>query len=116
MRHLLSRRAGPALLAGLLAVGLVTSASRPAAADLGDEELRAAVAAARDRVYPALVNILVVDRVVSQGRERRALSAGSGVMRTASSAVTSMSSASAVSVVSAALSRRATAVLMSRDG
>ncbi|MEZ6026510.1 MAG: PDZ domain-containing protein [Planctomycetota bacterium] len=80
MRHLLSRRAGPALLAGLLAVGLVTSASRPAAADLGDEELRAAVAAARDRVYPALVNILVVDRVFSQGRERRALSAGSGVI------------------------------------
>ncbi len=80
MRHPFRRRAGLVLLAGVLGVGSFAYGARPARADLGDAELRAAVAAARDRVYPALVNILVVDRVFSQGRERRALSAGSGVI------------------------------------
>lgn len=63
------RRPLAGLLVVLLAVpALLAAPLRPAAAGVGDEELRAAVAAARDRVYPALVNILVVDRVFSQGR------------------------------------------------
>ena len=44
------------------------------------DPVKQAVAFARDRVYPALVNILVVDRFFSQGRATRAIAAGSGVI------------------------------------
>lgn len=59
---------------------LLGASGRLAAAEPSDDALRRAVAVARDRVTPALVNILVVDRYFSQGRESRSLSAGSGVI------------------------------------
>ena len=45
-----------------------------------DDQLRQAVALARDRVYPALVNISVVTERLAGGRATRDLGAGSGVV------------------------------------
>jgi len=66
--------------AGLL--GLLTFAT-PAvvrAEEGGIERLRGAVAYAKQKVYPCLVNISVVARQFRQGRETRGLGAGSGVI------------------------------------
>ncbi len=46
------------------------------------DALRADIARARERVYPALVNIKVVTRYFAEGRAQRAPSAGSGVIVT----------------------------------
>ncbi|NLI01191.1 MAG: PDZ domain-containing protein [Chthonomonadales bacterium] len=63
------------VLAALLAV--------PCAGQSPPDALRADIARARERVYPALVNITVVTRYFSEGRALRAPSAGSGVIVTA---------------------------------
>ena len=66
----------------LCALALVTALLLPGSAQAGDGEsgeLRQAVAFARDKVYPTLVNITVVERRFVQGREERGVGAGSGV-------------------------------------
>lgn len=74
-----SRCGGPRRLAALLlplALGLLAPAGHA-----GEEDrLREAVAFARDKIYPSLVNISVVSRQFVQGREERGLGAGSGVI------------------------------------
>ncbi len=71
----------PSLLACLLALpaGLLL-ARRAGAADESGSALRNAVAFAKKKVYPCLVNIGVVARQFRQGRETRGLGAGSGVI------------------------------------
>lgn len=66
----------------LLALTALVALPAPAGArEAGDgEQLRAAVSFAKRRVYPCLVNISVVARQFSQGRETRGLGAGSGVI------------------------------------
>lgn len=59
---------------------LVPSASVVSAEGEVKSEIREAVTRARDKVYPALVNIAVVARQFVGGRERRAPGAGSGVI------------------------------------
>ncbi len=80
--HLAVRRVTFAFLL-LATFGLLAPASSTRLAN-GQEEspdkLAEAIQFARDRVYPALVNISVVDRMFSQGREERVLAAGSGVI------------------------------------
>ncbi|MDF1699639.1 MAG: PDZ domain-containing protein [Planctomycetota bacterium] len=63
-------------LLGLLALGLPGVAR----AEEGGEKLRQAVAYAKQKVYPCLVNIGVVAKQFRQGRETRGLGAGSGVI------------------------------------
>jgi S1-C subfamily serine protease len=46
------------------------------------DALRRDIERARDRVYPAVVNILAVTRYFSEGRAQRAPSGGSGVIVT----------------------------------
>lgn len=65
------------LLASSLSVACVLGGS--AAAQTGDS-FRAAVEFAKEKVYPALVNISVVDEEHSGGRVRRSAAAGSGVI------------------------------------
>ena len=68
---------------GLLAFGaLLFGGISGAAAEeqQSQSQLQEAISLARDRVYPSLVNIGVVDRQFSQGRETRAIGAGSGVI------------------------------------
>ncbi len=66
-------------LALLIAVG--TFAPPTVRAETDEEaKVRKAVEFARDRVYPALVNIAVIARQFVQGREMRAPGAGSGVV------------------------------------
>lgn len=64
-------------LLGLLAFGLPGVAR---AEDGSGEKLRQAVAYAKQKVYPCLVNIGVVAKQFRQGRETRGLGAGSGVI------------------------------------
>jgi serine protease Do len=68
------------VVVGALALSLATPlrAEQPEPLD----RLRADIALARDRVYPALVNIAVVSRRFQQGRAVRFPSAGSGVIVT----------------------------------
>ncbi|MDJ0521026.1 MAG: PDZ domain-containing protein [Planctomycetota bacterium] len=66
--------------AGLLALALALPAAPVSAADKGSDELRDAVAFAKRKVYPCLVNISVVARQFTQGRETRGLGMGSGVI------------------------------------
>ncbi len=68
------------LLAGLLAAVLALPAAPSFAGDQSSDELRDAVAFAKTKVYPCLVNISVVARQFRQGRETRGLGAGSGVI------------------------------------
>ena len=65
-----------------LTAGAVLTPWSAADAKEGDESsgFRRAVELARDRVYPALVNILVVAKQFRQGRETRGMGAGSGVI------------------------------------
>ena len=73
-----STRLLAAALLGLLAFGLPGLAQ---AEDAGSgEKLRQAVAYAKKKVYPCLVNISVVAKQFRQGRETRGLGAGSGVI------------------------------------
>jgi serine protease Do len=78
-------RRGPGRLFLLLLVLLGLSASGPAATvqageEGGAERLAEAVAFAKRKVYPCLVNIGVIARRFTQGRESRGLGAGSGVI------------------------------------
>ena len=66
----------PCLLA--LSLALVPTAVR--AEDSGGESLRDAVSFAKQKVYPCLVNISVVAKQFTQGRESRGMGAGSGVL------------------------------------
>lgn len=66
-----------------LSVSLAAGSLLPGAVDAKDGDssgFRHAVELARDRVYPALVNILVIGKQFRQGRETRGLGAGSGVI------------------------------------
>ena len=66
----------------LLSLFLVCPPSMPelVAEEAVKSEIREAVTRARDKVYPALVNISVVARSFVGGREQRAPGAGSGVI------------------------------------
>ena len=68
------------LVAGLLALLVALPALPADAGDKSSDELRDAVAFAKTKVYPCLVNIGVVARQFRQGRETRGLGAGSGVI------------------------------------
>ena len=63
---------------------VATAVLVPAGVDAKDDNessgFRRAVELARDRVYPSLVNILVVGKNFRQGREVRGIGAGSGVI------------------------------------
>lgn len=65
---------------GLLALALALPATPASARDQGGDALRDAVAFAKTKVYPCLVNINVVARQFTQGRETRGIGAGSGVI------------------------------------
>ncbi len=67
-----------AAVCGLLALGLSGAVQAEEAG--GGEKLRQAVAYAKKKVYPCLVNISVVAKQFRQGRETRGLGAGSGVI------------------------------------
>jgi serine protease Do len=62
------------------AAGATSASPAAPAADAGKEAGAGAVAEARRRVYPALVNISVVKRFFDQGHAKRAVAAGSGVI------------------------------------
>lgn len=67
----------------LLTVALAFAAGLPPAAKAEDQQtdaLRKAIELAKDRVYPALVNIGTLTRVYQQGRAVRFPAAGSGVI------------------------------------
>ena len=68
----------------LLVIGLLVPALVPSRAQAKDattsEEFRSAVAFAKQKVYPCLVNISVIARSFRQGRETRGMGAGSGVL------------------------------------
>jgi len=68
-----------ALAAALLAL---SSLPHPATAQAPPDALRQDISRARERVYPALVNITVVTRYFSEGRAQRSPAAGSGVIVT----------------------------------
>lgn len=69
-------------LVAWLALGVIWTpgSSVNAKEDNASSGFRHAVELARDRVYPSLVNILVIGKRFRQGRETRAMSAGSGVI------------------------------------
>ena len=67
------------VLAAVVPMGL-TDAPANAGEKASGEQFRSAVAFAKAKVYPCLVNISVIARQFTQGREYRGLSAGSGVI------------------------------------
>lgn len=69
-------------LVSLMAVTLLAVAAVAAVAQAPPDALRADIARARERVYPALVNITVVTRYFAEGRSQRSPSGGSGVIVT----------------------------------
>jgi serine protease Do len=68
------------LRTSLFAIVLFGSVLPERAAAQGSDDFREAVAFAREKVYPALVNIAVVSEEYSGGRAQRFPSAGSGVI------------------------------------
>jgi hypothetical protein len=75
----------PRFRAAVLGLGLtallLTTLAAPAPAREGNaDELCDAVAFAKQKVYPCLVNISVIARQFVQGRESRGIGAGSGVL------------------------------------
>lgn len=71
----------PVLLLCVLALAAGNFASGARAGDeMTGEKLREAVAFAKKKVYPCLVNIGIVAKQFAQGRETRGLGAGSGVI------------------------------------
>lgn len=64
----------------LLALSLVGAFAPVSVAQMGADEFRRSIDFARDKVYPALVNIACVDQDYDDGRARRYPSAGSGVI------------------------------------
>jgi len=84
MRLLARGRAGPfpRSILYVLALTLAFSGLPGASAEEGSqsEQFRSAIAFAKKKVYPCLVNISVIARRFTQGRESRGLGAGSGVI------------------------------------